>query len=54
MRARVRGRKELWANLLKRTVSGDSQPESIESFIEGQAFSQWYDLAPRPPPLPGR
>jgi hypothetical protein len=25
-------------------------PESIEGFIEGQAFSRSYDLAPRPTP----
>ncbi len=27
-------------------------PENIEWFIEGQAFSRRYDLAPRPPPPP--
>ncbi len=32
---------------------GGAIPESVEWFIEGQAFSQSYDLAPRPPsPLP--
>jgi hypothetical protein len=28
------------------------RPENIEWFIEGQAFSRSYDLAPRPPPPP--
>ncbi len=33
-------------------LAGLPHPESIEWFIENQAFLRSYDSAPRPPPLP--